>query len=215
LVVDDVEASRKLLFQLLHPLGFEVRTASDGGEGLEVWEAWRPHLIFMDIGMPGTDGREVTKHIRAHIENERQTAPAQQCLPIIVALTASAFDEDRETILAEGCDDFVMKPFREAAIFEVLSRHLGIRFVYADETAIAALPEKEVSIETLKVQAQNLPAEWRIDIQQAALVGDVERLNTLVAQVRDQFPALARHLAQYVYNFEYNKIRQLIQPEKD
>jgi CheY-like chemotaxis protein len=217
LVIDDAEANQELLRRLLQPLGFEVETASDGQKGIETWKAWRPHLIFLDIGLPEMDGHEISKYIRAHIEEEQMSDSAQQgSQPVIVALTASAFEEDRKAILAESCDDFVRKPFREAAIFEVLSRHLGIRFLYADKPDTAASSkDEEITFEILKtqMQMQNLPSTWRMEMQQAILVGDVEKLNILIAQVRDHTSALAMYLAQCVYNFEYNKVQQLIAAE--
>ena len=213
LVVDDAEDNLRLLRHLLQPLGFAIKTTPNGQEALDIWETWPPHLIFMDIGVPGMNGHEVTKTIRAHVTTEHIGDSARQ--PVIVVLTASAFEEDRETILAEGCDDFIRKPFRQSAIFEVLSRHLGIRFIYADKPGAATAPKEEASLEILKEQARNLPFEWRAEVYQAALVGDVERLNTLVEQVRDQTPTLATYLAQCVYNFEYNKMQQLIKLESD
>ena len=121
LIVEDMEASRKLLNNLLQPLGFEVRTAANGQEGLEVWESWQPHLIFMDMRMPVIDGSTATREIKSRIA---QNAADKYR---IVALTASAFEEDREDLLRAGCDDFVHKPFRETTIFEVLARHLDVR----------------------------------------------------------------------------------------
>jgi PAS domain S-box-containing protein len=211
LVIDNAKANQELLRRLLQPLGLEVETASDGQKGLEIWKAWQPHLIFLDIGLPGMDGHEITKFIRAYATTESISDSMPHCSrPVIVALTASAFEEERQTILAEGCDDFVRKPFREATIFEVLNRHLDIRFIYAEEPYAAAPLKKKVPFKVLKAQMQNLPAAWRMEMQQAILVGDVEKLNILIAQVHDHTPALAMYLAQCVYNFEYNKIQKLI-----
>lgn len=210
LVAEDDEASRLLLMKLLESTGFEVRGAINGEEAIALWESWQPHLIFMDMRMPRIDGREATKTIR--IEMECQESKTET---VIIALTASSFHDEHEAILAEGCNGILNKPFREAAIFEVLSHYLDVRFTYIDETDTITTPERYVSIATLKAQAESLPAEWKAEMRQAALVGDITKLDVLVAQISDQVPALAKYLEQCVYDFEYNKIRQLIPPQKD
>ena len=65
LVADDVAENREILRQMLGRVGFEVRTANDGGETLELVEAWHPHLILMDLRMPGMDGLKVLRELRA------------------------------------------------------------------------------------------------------------------------------------------------------
>ena len=121
LIADDVEASRRLLSQILAPLGFDLREAANGQKALELWEAWQPHLIWMDLRMPVVDGNEATRRIKA-------TPQGQET--VVVAVTASAFEEDREAALAQGCDDFLRKPFHEADVLDVLARRLGVRFVH-------------------------------------------------------------------------------------
>ena len=98
LVVDDSVDNRKLLVELLEPLGFEIREANNGQESIEVWERWQPDLIWMDMRMPVMDGYEAIRQIKA--------APGGQST-IIVALTASAFEKERARVLSTGCDDFV------------------------------------------------------------------------------------------------------------
>ncbi len=135
LVVDDAEDNRILLRRLLAQVGFEVREATTGGEALEIWESWRPHLIWMDMRMPVMDGCEATRRLR-HAESKRagdRTA--------IIALTATAFEHDRSKALAAGCDEMVTKPFREEAIFDQLAEHLGARFVYEEARPVAAVSD--------------------------------------------------------------------------
>jgi CheY-like chemotaxis protein len=103
LVVEDKETNRRLLVKLLESVGFEVQEAANGQQALEVWARWQPHLIWMDMRMPLMDGHEATQQIKA--------TPQGQAT-VIIALTATAFEEDREQVLLEGCDGFVRKPFR-------------------------------------------------------------------------------------------------------
>ena len=102
LIAEDDEPGRRLLVRLFEPLGVDIREAEDGREAIVKWQSWQPDLIWMDMQMPYIDGHEATRQIRAAGDNGT----------VIVALSASAFEEDRERALAEGCDDFVRKPFR-------------------------------------------------------------------------------------------------------
>ena len=104
LVAEDNDESRELLVRLLQTTGFEVREAEDGKRAIEVFEAWKPDFIWMDVRMPIMDGTEATRYIKESKAGESTR---------IVALTAHALEEEREQILATGYDDFVRKPFRE------------------------------------------------------------------------------------------------------
>ena len=104
LVVDDKPINRQLLVRLLVPLGFEVREASNGQEAIVMWEAWQPHLIWMDMRMPVMDGYEATKYIKSTTQGNATA---------IIALTASVLEQERAIILSAGCDDFMRKPFKE------------------------------------------------------------------------------------------------------
>ena len=129
LVVDDNVENRLLLVTLLESVGFEVREAENGREAVEAAVAWRPRVVFMDERMPVMRGSEAAREIR---RREREQGDGRRT--VIVSTTASAFDQERETILANGCDDMVTKPYREASIFEVLVRHAGVEFEYESDT---------------------------------------------------------------------------------
>ncbi len=137
LVVDDRPENRDLIAQLLLTVGFEVQTANHGGEVIAQWQTWHPHLIWRDMRMPVMDGYEATRRIR---DIESRTFLCVQNTTKIIALTASAFDEQKSTILAAGCDDLVIKPFREEVIFEKMATHLGVQYIYAEESAPHELP---------------------------------------------------------------------------
>jgi signal transduction histidine kinase/DNA-binding response OmpR family regulator/ligand-binding sensor domain-containing protein len=139
LVVDDTPLNRTVLTRLLASVGFEVRDAASGEEALAVVEEWQPRFIWMDKRMQGMDGLEVTRRIRAR---ERETGRPR--IPII-ALSASALEHERADVLAAGCDDFVSKPFRESLIFAKLREHLGVRFIYEDDTPIATAAPRVVT----------------------------------------------------------------------
>jgi CheY-like chemotaxis protein len=194
LVTDDREESRQLLVKLLVSWGFDVRAAVNGLEAFNIWKGWQPHLIWMDMRMPVMDGHEATRRIKAASLGQQQT--------IIIALTASAFEEEREQVMAEGCDDFVRKPFRQEEIAHKLTQHLGVRFIYegqVDDQAGAFHPQAPLDL-------TGLPADWRADLRQAAVEADADKILQLAEHIRAQHPALASMLAGAVNNFDYESI---------
>jgi CheY-like chemotaxis protein len=200
LVVEDREASRRLLVKLLRPLGFEVREATNGQEAVAVWEEWAPHLIWMDMRMPVMDGYQATRQIKA-LSKGVDT--------VIVALTASAFDEDRAKVLTVGCDDFVRKPFREAEVFDVLTRHLGVRFVY-EETGESQSTRKMDGPERLDAEAlAKLPAEWVTRLHEASIQADAEGIFELVGQMREQHGALAEVVHNLAKNYRFDLLVEM------
>ena len=207
LVAEDSPTNRELLVRLLAPMGFEVYGTCDGLEAVEAWERWEPHLIWMDMRMPVMDGYEATRRIKAAPGGENT---------VIIALTASAFEQDREKILAAGCDDFMRKPFREEEMFDLLAKHLGVRYVY-EEIAAPLLSEAfdhparheddPELIERLAAQ----PDEWVSDLQQATILGDLRQMLQLLDQIREQDPDLAEALAALTHDFEHERMLMVIE----
>ena len=101
LLVEDNEMNRDMLSRRLQRRGYEVATAVDGESGLTMTKTEMPALVLMDMSLPGLDGWEATRQIKAD--------PATRAIPVI-ALTAHAMAGDREKALAVGCDDFDIKP---------------------------------------------------------------------------------------------------------
>jgi PAS domain S-box-containing protein len=206
LVAEDRETSRELLVRLLTLVGFQVREARNGQEAIEVWEHWEPHLIWMDMRMPVVDGYEATRRIK--------TTPGGQAT-VIIALTASAFEEDREQILSAGCNDFVRKPFREDEMFDMLTKHLGVRFVYEDveptvtPEAVGHLARQEVDAELARRLAA-LPSAWLANLEQAAILGELRLLLDLIDRIAELDTDLATALAGLAHEFEHERILMLV-----
>jgi CheY-like chemotaxis protein len=128
LVVDDNAANRAVMVDMLAPIGFELAEAADGETALVEAARFRPDLVLMDLRLPGgIDGLEATRRLRA--------TPAGNALRI-VAVSASAYDLDRDECFAAGCDEFLAKPFREEELWVLLGRLLGLvwRQAEAEET---------------------------------------------------------------------------------
>lgn len=206
LIVDDSSANRKLLFQLFEPLGFEVQEAENGAEAIEVWRAWEPHLIWMDMRMPVMDGYQATREIKATTRGQAT---------VIIALTASALEEDRAVILSEGCDDYVRKPFREHELFEILEKHLGVEFIYKDFSSTSSKPGLyQEALSALSVQDKEqflariseLPTTWREEMERIAVLGSLDRLLESIDTIRNVDPKLADLLAAWAREYEHEKI---------
>ena len=196
LAVDDRREARQLLVRLLTPLGFDVREAANGQEAVDSWNAWQPHLIWMDMRMPVMDGRAATRHIKASA-NGQATA--------IIALTASSFEEERADILAAGCDDLLRKPFQEADLFALMQKHLGVRFVYQDDPA--AVPSSSAPVDVAALAA--LPAALRSTLEQALIQLDTVTVANAIGAVPDV--PLAHALEMMANEFQYNRMLHLIQ----
>jgi CheY-like chemotaxis protein len=210
LIADDALENRQLLIKLLSPLGFELWEASNGIEAIEIWEKYCLHLIFMDMRMPMMDGYEATKQIRLRERNrEDEQAKIQTSqATAIVAVTAHSLEKERITALRVGCNDFIHKPFREADIFDVLHKHIGVRFIYAESTA--ASTETKVEILTPEAIAA-LPPDLVANLRQAIYNLDVELMQTLIAQIGELNQPLASAIASLAKDFKYRQLLDLTQ----
>ncbi len=203
LIVDDQEENRKLLVSLLEPLGFDVREAVNGLEAVNMWRSWDPHLIWMDMRMPVLDGYKATNRIRS-LPNGGD--------PVIIALTASAFEENRAMSLEAGAYDFVRKPFRNEEIYERIAKHLEIKFMYKDEetdTSPSIVIERQE-----KLTAQDLvslPESWKSELHTAAAQADADRIMELIEQVKFQYPDLTNTLVTLVNNFRFDILMEITQ----
>jgi len=211
LIVEDKAENRKLLRDLLSPLGFQLQEAVDGEKALAIWSTWQPQLILMDLRMPVMDGYETTKRIKATPQGENT---------IIIALTASAFSEDRSLSLNAGCDDFVGKPFREDVLFEKLAKYLGLRYIYADSKPLTLQKKpSEVSKNTPDINDFTLDQEalqvmsdkWIKQLHQATLSADEEQIFQLLGEIPESHANLSHTLADLVNNFQLENIINLIE----
>lgn len=115
LVVEDVELNRDLLVQLLE-VDFDILTAVDGAQGVEMARKERPDLILMDLSLPVMDGWEATSILKAD--------PDLQSIPVI-AVTAHAMPGDERRARDAGADDYITKPIDEDILFAKLLEYLG------------------------------------------------------------------------------------------
>ncbi|WOD40317.1 response regulator [Nodosilinea sp. E11] len=199
LVVEDHSANRYLLVRLLQSVGFDVQAAQDGREAVEKAQLWQPHLIWMDIRMPYLDGYTATRQIKALSLTPR---------PVIVALTASPFEEERAKILAAGCDDFVRKPFQIQAILEKIADYLPVRYLYGivDPNATETPPPQRLDPAEMAQWLQTMPVDWQQALTHAAMSGSDRRLVQLLDQMDEAPQAVVQTLSAWAQSFQFDSI---------
>jgi two-component system, cell cycle response regulator DivK len=116
LIVDDNAANLKLARVLLEREGYVVRTATDAENALQILTTFTPRIILMDIQLPGMDGLELTRHLKAD-------AATRDIL--ILALTAYAMVGDEEKARAAGCDGYITKPIDIDLLPEIIAQHIN------------------------------------------------------------------------------------------
>jgi len=128
LVVDNEEADRELLVSLLEPLGFVLRVAASGHDGLDLLAAgYDPDVILLDLAMPGIDGWETLRRVRAL--DGRQ--------PQVAIVSANAFERGVDNLLGIEPEDFIVKPVRHTELLDWLERKLALSWLDAPAAAAA------------------------------------------------------------------------------
>ncbi|MGR3272795.1 response regulator [Thalassococcus profundi] len=115
LLAEDNKTNQMVFRKMVKALDLDLRIANDGFEAVAAFQEARPHLVFMDISMPGMDGKQATREIRG-LEGAGPHVP-------IVAVTAHAMDGDRAAILAAGLDDYLTKPLRKADLVAMIAKY--------------------------------------------------------------------------------------------
>src|ERR1700678_4326079 len=172
LIADDIEDNRQLLAQLLAPVGFEIRLATNGAEAVQEFEDWGPQLILMDFRMPVMDGHEAIRRIRAMAGGGATK---------IIAVTASAMDENRQQLMEIGADDFISKPFREAELFHKIHTQVGVEYVYAEDSTAASHDELA---EVTRESVATLPLELIHQMREAVVGADLDQLLAMIQEVK-------------------------------
>jgi DNA-binding response OmpR family regulator len=152
----------------------------------------------MDFRMPVMDGHEAIRRIRA-IEGGQGAK--------IIAVTASAMDDNRQALMEIGADDFIGKPFREAELFQKIRVHLGVDYVYAERPSAAATGGVcELTSESLS----GLPTELTAAMREAVLTADLDKLLAEIQKVEAPDPRVAEGLKRLAEAFEYQKLLDLL-----
>ncbi len=205
LIVEDHQDSRILLKRLLEKAGFTVQIAENGKEAVHIFEKWKPHFIWMDRRMPVMGGLEATRRIKA-MEGGKET--------VVVSLTASVMEEQRNEVLAASCDDFLRKPFREAEIFKTMAKHLGVRYLYAEEPIEPAAPEAKIQPGRIAESLVTLSPETLSELKKAVEEINLKATQSIIERISERDSALAAALSDLLKNFRFDILQELTKESK-
>ncbi|WP_347566387.1 response regulator [Scytonema sp. UIC 10036] len=203
LVVDDKWANRSVLVNLLQPLGFEVAEATDGLDGIHKAQEFDPDIIFMDLVMTVMDGFEATRRLKM--------LPHFQHM-VVIAVSASVFEFDRQQSQEVGCDDFLPKPIKKAELLEKLKIHLALEWVYEEiDNSVQFLTPPSLIADTHSFMPP--PAEELAILLHLAMKGDLKSIAKRAAELEkwdEQFIPFATHLRQLVEGFKSKQILEFL-----
>jgi response regulator RpfG family c-di-GMP phosphodiesterase len=158
----------------------------------------------MDMRMPVMNGLEATQIIKSNWPGQNTA---------IIAVTASAFEEDRAMILSAGCDDFIRKPFQREELLERIKQHLGVQYTYQNlrnfERNNPKMPEILTS-EDIKFYLDKMPPKWVEQLYQCASQCTDTGILVLLKQIPSENTPLAETLVNLVENFQFDKILALL-----
>jgi len=195
LVADDSTVSRRILTALLESAGIRSITAAGGLEAIQLAQAHRPDVIFMDLKMSDLDGLEATRRLKAD--------PATAAIPVI-AVTASAHGDKRQAARDAGCVECLVKPVRAELVFGALQAYAGAQFVRGSDM--------DISTGALDRLDPRRRADLAARLRQAVDIGDVSELKALARELAGSDPleaALGQHIARLAAIFDFEGLRYL------
>jgi len=201
LVVDDKLQNRCILVGLLSPLGFDVIEASNGQECLEKAIDFQPDLILTDLAMPVMDGFELTRRIRQ--------IPELQSI-VVIATSASVFDQDQQQSLGVGCNAFIPKPIREKQLLEQLQIHLNLQWIY-DQSPVASPDDAKPDLPPTAIIPPS--AADLIVLLDLAMQGDLRGIReqtSKLEQMSQELIPFARQVQRFLQNFEEEQLLAFI-----
>ncbi|MDO8890689.1 MAG: ATP-binding protein [Sulfurimicrobium sp.] len=197
LIVDNEKTDRELLVSMLEPLGFQLAQANSGQECLDLIPRFRPHLIFMDLAMPGIDGWETIRRI-----HEGGMTDAE-----IAVISANAFEKGAENDVNLASENFITKPVRMDALLDWIGRHLDLEWVRAEA------PPQEPAPASAPVRLNYPPEEYlqaleeQIDLGYVRGIlnklGEIERLDV----AHSEFVEVMRQLAR---QFQFEAMKEIL-----
>jgi CheY-like chemotaxis protein len=187
LIAEDQRDSALLLQRLMGDIGLEAKVAENGQQCVQIFQEWHPDLIWMDRRMPIMEGPEAARRIRQLPDGGTVK---------IVAVTASAFNEQRQEMLDAGMNGFVSKPYRFGEIYDCLARQLGLKYIYRPEAA-------EPDTTAVAPMATALPTALDKQLRDALERLDSERIAALLDEVGAIDARLAAALSGLSKHFDY------------
>jgi PAS domain S-box-containing protein len=197
LVVEDQLENQLLLLRLMTDIGMDVKLAENGEECIRIFEKWRPDLIWMDRRMPVMDGEEAARRVR-------QMQGGDQVK--IIAVTASAFKEEHEAMIAAGMNEVVSKPYRFNEIYDSMARHLGLQFIYRDSDPDEIRPPTTLTPSMMAGIGNELQTALREALDSLNSEGILE----IIQRISETDNSLAEKLKTLADNFDYPTILKVL-----
>jgi PAS domain S-box-containing protein len=192
IIAEDQRENQLLLQKLMVDIDLEVKLADNGEQCVRIFQQWPADLIWMDMRMPVMDGTEATRRIRSLPGGDKVR---------VVAVTASAFKEEQQEILASGLDDFVKKPFRFDDIYHCLARQLDLKYQYKTEGA-----EKAEPVVLTSAMLDKVSDELRKELGDALVSLDSDRIASVVNKISNVDASLGYTLRRLSEYFDYQTI---------
>jgi len=205
LVVDDKWENRSVLVNLLQPLGFDVWEATDGLDSVNKACQFKPDLIFMDLVMSMMDGFEATRRLRMIPELNKT---------VVIAISASVFDFEKQQSLDVGCNDFLPKPIQVDDLLEKLQFHLGLKWIYQDgrnykQQLKDVHPYPTQNLHLIAPSAEDLSI--LLDLAMRGNLRGITQVVTKLEESDDKLVPFASHLRQLVKGFKGKQILEFLQ----
>lgn len=207
LIVDDQWSNRLVAVNMLAKLGFEIAEATNGQEGLQKMEKFRPDLIIMDLIMPKMDGFEAIEKLRK--------SPQGQSLKV-VASSASVFDNDQQKSIAVGADSFLPKPIDKEKLLEILQNHLHLEWIYQKQE-LQASPQSKTKSEPEEIMCfpDKDDLHKLYDLARSGLVSDILIEIDELEKNNPNLAAFCQQIRQWTQGFQLKKIKKLLQESLD
>jgi two-component system sensor histidine kinase/response regulator len=185
---------------MLGAIGFSVQAAADGAETLALFESWNPHLVLLDMVMPGVDGCEAARRIKS--------TASGRAVPVVM-VSASALDDHRSKAAAAGADGFLRKPLREEVVLEEIRRLLGVKYTYGDEDTGPRKGDSapgELDVAALR----RIPAALRAALCEAVEGGYMDAIAEHVDEAERHDPRIGAALRELAQGFKYDSLLALL-----
>ncbi|MEA1916022.1 MAG: ATP-binding protein [Campylobacterota bacterium] len=198
LMVEDQKENRLLLRNILENVGFVVFEAINGKDGVEKFIEVKPDFIWMDMRMPIMDGYEATQKIREIDKN----------IPII-ALTASAFEDQHEKILQTGCNTLVHKPYQQNEIYETMQKYLDVEYIFQEYVKDGSETHSTLTKEML----HSIPKEMLDSLKEALIELNPDSIMQHISAIKDIAPNEATNMMSLASNYDYDLLLKLLEEE--
>lgn len=200
LIVEDHAHNRALLQRVMEGAGFDVKVAENGQIAVDVATEFRPDFVWMDMRLPIMNGMTATKIIK-------QLDAAYN--PVIVALTTSLADGEDVKAIEFGCEEVMLKPFRETDLFTKMAELLNIEFIYHDNLENDDVTA--ISTEQIISELKSLNSDQQLRLNNAILELDVEQALSLLDQYFETGNDLHNTIGSMIKEYQFDELNDMLE----